>query len=62
METIRFWYTFEDEEGQFPVQDTDISISCRNGLKVDDVCQTFLTFITAAGYSEDSIIKYFHNI
>ncbi len=59
METVRFWYTFEDETGDMPTHDTDMSIRRESGLMVDDVCETFLTFMVAAGYSEESVIKYF---
>jgi len=59
METVRFWYTFEDKEGDIPTHDTDLSISREHGLMADDVCETFLTFMVAAGYSEESVIEYF---
>lgn len=57
METIKFKYTYEEDQPS--TQNIDIIISCGEGLKVEEVCQSFFTFMTAIGYSEDSIIRCF---
>lgn len=60
METIRFWYTFEDEDGDMPKTDVDISIE-GDGLHRDEVCEAFERFLTAAGYSTAGLSEMFEN-
>ena len=61
METIRFWYTFEDKDkdSNMPVTDVDISVSSEAGVGLGDVCEAFVHFIEAAGYSSANLSEYF---
>lgn len=59
METIRFWYTFEDKDGDMPVSDVDVSVSSGAGVGLGDVCEAFARFIEAAGYSSANLSEYF---
>lgn len=59
METIRFWYTFEDENKEMADTDIEISVSKVNGIHLQDVCESFVMFLRAAGYSTDGLAKYF---
>ena len=59
METIRFWYTFDDEDGSMPVSDVEISVSSEDGVNLGDVCEAFAHFIAAAGYSPANLSEYF---
>lgn len=59
METIRFWYTFENKDGDMPVNDVEISVSSEAGVSLRDVCEAFVHFINAAGYSPARLSEYF---
>lgn len=59
METIRFWYTFEDENKEMADTDVEISVSKVDGIYLQDVCENFVMFLRAVGYSTDGLAKYF---
>lgn len=59
METIRFWYTFEDENKEMADTDVEISVSKADGVHLQDVCDSFVSFLRAVGYSTDGLAKYF---
>lgn len=57
MEKIIFKYVFSDDGS-----DEKIVKTVKNnpdGLTVDEVCEMFLDFMEAAGYTSENIIKYF---
>ena len=51
METIRFWYTFEDESGKTSNSDIDISLSKEGGVHRDEVCDAYVRFLVVVGFS-----------
>lgn len=52
METVRFWYTFEDKSGENSTSDVEISLSKEEGgVHRDEVCDAFVRFLEAAGFS-----------
>ena len=51
METIRFWYTFEDETGQVSNSDITIELSSKKGINKDKICDAFVRFLEVVGYS-----------
>lgn len=59
MENIRFMYEFEDETGGIPNQHVDMEISCESGVFRNDVCDTFVKFLAAAGFSTNNLAKSF---
>lgn len=59
METIRFWYTFEDEDGEIPTEDVEMTISDEAGIRLPDVCDVFARFIASIGYSTDNLVENF---
>ena len=59
METIRFWYTFEDEDNEMPTEDVEITISDEAGVKLPDVCDAFARFIESIGYSTENLVENF---
>lgn len=59
MESIKFWYTFTDEKKEMADLDFDMTVSRENGVKLEDVCETFIKFLEAIGYSPASAGKYF---
>ena len=59
METIIFWYTFEDENKEMADTDVEISVSKVDGIYLQDVCENFVMFLRAVGYSTDGLAKYF---
>jgi len=61
METIRFWYTFEDEDkdSEIPTEDVEITISNESGIKLPDVCDAFARFIESIGYSTENLVENF---
>ncbi len=59
MENIRFVYEFEDETGGIPNQKVDMGIGCESGVFRNDVCETFVKFLAAAGFSTSNLAKSF---
>ena len=59
MEKVGFWYSFEDEDGDISNHNVDMEISNEHGVGRDDVCETFVNFLAAAGYSVDNLSKVF---
>ena len=59
METIRFWYTFEDKDGHMPVSDVEISVSSEAGVNLGEVCEAFEHFLEAAGFCAENLSEYF---
>lgn len=60
MESIKFWYTFTDEKKEMADLDFDMSVSREeNGVKLEDVCETFIKFLEAIGYSPARAREYF---
>lgn len=57
MERVNFTYYFEDEEGQ--EQMVSSSQKEKNGLYAREVCELFLNFMCAAGFSEQNVLDYF---
>ena len=55
METVHFWYTFEDENGEISNSDIDISVSRKDGVRRDEICDAFVRFLEAAGFSTDDL-------
>ena len=51
METIRFWYTFEDESGKTSNSDIDISLSKEGGVNRNEVCDAIVRFLVVVGFS-----------
>ena len=53
METVRFWYTFENKNGEPSNSDIDIdiSVSREGGVRRDEVCDAFVKFLDAIGFS-----------
>ena len=59
METVRFWYTFEDKNGEMSTHDVDISVSNEGGVSLGDVCEAFARFVKAAGFCAENLAEYF---
>ena len=62
MEYIKFKYGFTDLDHKVP--DKKVSVYCdgeEKGLDALDVCEAFVDFMEAAGFSRDNIYDYFQN-
>lgn len=55
-ETIKFTYTFKDEDGILHKVKNQIKKDC---VKSNELCEMFVDFMTSAGYSEQNIWDYF---
>ena len=55
-EKIEFTYTFTDDEG---FERKVISKIAKDSVTASEVCEEFLSFMNAAGYSEQCIWDYF---
>ena len=58
MERINFTYFFEDNGTEHSVLSSKRDKE-DEGLRCDDICEMFVNFMTAAGFSEDNIWDYF---
>lgn len=61
MEKIRFNYSFTPNGSDMPDSDICMNISHECGLNIEDVCDTFLDFMEAAGFSSNAVYAYFQN-
>ena len=59
MESIKFWYNFTDEKKKMSDTDIDLSVSNEDGILLEDVCETFIKFLQAVGYSPAKALEYF---
>lgn len=59
METIRFWYTFDDEDGDMSTSDIEVSLSNEDGVNLGEVCEAFEHFLSAAGFCAENLSEYF---
>ena len=59
MESIKFWYNFTDEKKEMSDVDFDLSVSNESGIPLEDVCETFIKFLEAVGYSPARARDYF---
>lgn len=59
MESIKFWYTFTDEDKEMSDLDFDMTVSKEDGVNLEDVCETFIRFLEAVGYSPAKAREYF---
>lgn len=60
MEYIKFKYEFNDLDHKVP--DKKVTIYCdgkEEGLNAYDVCEAFMDFMEAVGFSKDNIYDYF---
>ena len=59
MESIKFWYTFTDENGDMPNSEVEMTVENEYGVHLPDVCETFLRFLISVGFSIENAIEYF---
>lgn len=59
MESIKFWYTFTDENKNMADLDFDMTVSKEDGVNLEEVCETFIKFLEAVGYSPSKAREYF---
>ncbi len=59
MESIKFWYTFTDENKKMADLDFDMTVSKEDGVNLEDVCETFIKFLEAVRYSPAKAREYF---
>jgi len=59
MESIKFWYNFTDETKEMSDIDIDMSVSNENGVHLGEVCETFIKFLEAIGFSPAQAREYF---
>lgn len=55
METVRFWYTFEDEDKDISNSDIDIAVSREGGVRRDEICDAFVRFLAVVGFSTEGL-------
>ena len=56
-ERVRFSYTFKDEDDGMIHK--VISLKEKDSVTASEICEMFLDFMKAAGYSEENIFEYF---
>ena len=57
-ERVRFSYTFTDEDDGMVHK--IVSLKDKDSITATEVCEMFLDFMRAAGYSEDNVFNYFN--
>ena len=56
-ERVRFSYTFRDEDDGMIHK--VVSLKEKDSVTAPEICEMFLDFMKAAGYSEENILEYF---
>ena len=57
METIKFTYAFDD--GDNDEKTVLLKKSDEDGIHDYDICEMFIDFMNAVGFSEENVFKYF---
>lgn len=61
METIRFWYTFKDPDKEMSNTDVGISLSHEESINREEICEAFVKFLSAVGFSTDGLAEMFED-
>ena len=57
-ERVRFSYTLTDEDDG--TVHKVVSLKEKDGITATEICEMFVNFMTAAGYSENNVFDYFN--